>query len=261
MTLSSVAVIGGGIIGLSTALTLKDRGHAVTVYDPKPASGATWHAGGMLAPTAEVVYKQEPLFPLMNAAAARYPELIDLVLKYTDAPTGYRTEGTLVVARDRADNTHLEELAAYQALHGMQVERLTTREARKLEPALAPALAGAVHITGDHQVQPRLLAHSLIDACLNANITLTEEAITDVGNVDADQVLIAAGLGAATITGWYEGQNPLDLRPVYGDILHVRVPAHQFPLLNRVVRGFVEDRPVYLIPRADGTLTLSLIHI
>ena len=265
----NVAVIGGGIIGLTSALTLADRGHRVTVFDPAPVSGASWHAGGMLAPTAEVVYKQEPLFPLMNAAAKWYPELIQLVNKYSDLPTGYRTDGTLVVARDRADNTHLEELSAYQALHGMEVNRLTTREARKREPALSPALAGAVEIIGDHQVQPRLFAKALLDACANAGVTIVQEAVTNVDNVDGDQVLIAAGLGAAEITGWFTGVNPLELRPVYGDILHVRVPKHQFPLLDHVVRGFVEDRPIYLIPRGDGTLTigattredLSLIHI
>ncbi|GAA1170078.1 Hydrogen cyanide synthase subunit HcnC precursor [Corynebacterium glaucum] len=253
----SVAVIGGGIIGLATALTLADRGHAVTVYDPDPASGATLHAGGMLAPTAEVVYKQEPLFPLMQAAAQWYPELIALTEKYSTKPTGYRTDGTLVVARDRADNTHLEELREYQSLHGMEVERLTTRQARSLEPALAPSLAGAVAIDGDHQLQPRLFTQTLLDACANASVEFRAAEITDVNEVDADQVLISAGLGAADITGWYESANPLDLRPVYGDIIHVSVPEHQYPLLTRVVRGFVEDRPIYLIPREDRTLTIG----
>lgn len=256
-----VAVIGGGVIGLSTALTLADRGHEVSVFDPAPLSGASWHAGGMLAPTAEVVYKQEPLFPLMNAAASYYPALIELVSKYTDSPTGYRTEGTLVVARDRADNTHLEELRQYQSLHGMEVERLTSRQARSLEPALAPSLAGAVSIQGDHQVQPRLFTRALLDACAAAGVTITRRAVDDVTDVDAgvgaDQVLIAAGLGASAITGWYEGENPLVLRPVYGDIIHVRVPEHQYPLVTRVIRGFVEDRPIYLIPREDRTLTIG----
>lgn len=77
-------------------------------------------------------------------------------------------------------------------------------------------------------------------------------------DLPADQVVICAGLGARDITGWYEGERtPLKLRPVYGDVLQLRVPAHQFPLLNHVVRGFVESRPVYLIPRGDGTLTIG----
>ena len=252
-----VSVVGAGVIGLATALTLADRGHTVTIYDPNPAKGASYHAGGMLAPTAEVVYKQEPLFPLMQAAAAWYPELIDLTRRYTDKPTGYRTDGTLVVAGDRADSTHLDQLRAYQHMHGMEVERLTTRQARGLEPALSPALAGAVAIDGDHQLQPRAFTLALIDAARNAAVSLRTQQVHDVGTLDADQVVLAAGLGAANVTGWYAGAAPLALRPVYGDILHLRVPEHQYPLLTRVIRGFVRDRAVYLIPREDRTLTIG----
>ena len=139
----------------------------------------------------------------MQAAAAWYPELIDLTRRYTDKPTGYRTDGTLVVAGDRADSTHLDQLRAYQHMHGMEVERLTTRQARGLEPALSPALAGAVAIDGDHQLQPRAFTLALIDAARNAAVSLRTQQVHDVGTLDADQVVLAAGLGAANVTGWY----------------------------------------------------------
>ena len=246
-----ISIVGAGIIGFTTALTLADRGHTVTVHDPDPASGATYFAGGMLAPTAEVVYKQDPLFPLMKASARYYPDLIALTNKYSDKPTGYRTDGTLVVARDTADKTHLTELREYQEQHGMEVETLTTRQARKYEPALSPAISGAVRIAGDHQVQPRLFTKALIDACHNAGVTFAHEKIDDIDRLEADQVVVANGLGARDLVPY------LDLRPVYGDVLQLRVPDHQYPLLDHVVRGFVEDRPVYLIPREDRTLTIG----
>lgn len=206
----------------------------------------------MLAPTAEVVYKQDPLFPLMRASAEWYPDLITLTAKYTDLPTGYRTDGTLVVARDIADKTHLDELREYQSRHGMAVDKLTVRQARRLEPALSPAINGAVSIDGDHQVQPRLFTRAIIDACRSANVTFTTNHIDRLDQLDdADQVVVANGLGASALVPG------LDLRPVFGDVLRVRVPQHQYPLLTRVVRGFVEDRPVYLIPREDGTLTVG----
>lgn len=247
----NISVVGAGIIGLSTALTLADRGHAVTVYDPAPVSGASHYAGGMLAPTAEVVYKQDPLFPLMTASAELYPDLIALTAKYSDLPTGYRTEGTLVVARDVADKTHLTELREYQEKHGMAVEKVTTRQARSLEPALSPAIHGAVRIAGDHQVQPRLFTKALMDACANAGVTFKAERVDSTDELDGDQVVVANGLDARELVPF------LDLRPVYGDVLHVRVPEHQYPLLTHVVRGFVEDRPIYLIPREDHTLTIG----
>ncbi|AWB83586.1 glycine oxidase ThiO [Corynebacterium liangguodongii] len=252
--MTTIAIAGAGIIGLSTALTLADRGHDVTVYDAHPRSGASHHAGGMLAPVAEVVYQQDPLFPLMRAAAAWYPDLIALIGRYSALPTGYRTEGTLVVGADRADKAHLDELQDYQLAHGMEATRITTRAARALEPALSPAIAGAVRIDGDHQVQPRLITRALDDACAAAGVTFLAEDLHDVREAHADQVVIAAGLGAEQIGGW---DNHLKLRPVYGDVVQLRVPEHQFPLVDRVIRGFVEDRAVYLIPRADRTLTIG----
>ena len=117
--MSHVVIAGAGIVGLTTAVELANAGHNVTVLDPAPASGATHHAGGMLAPAAEVVYQQDPLLPLMQAAGAWHPRLIELVAAHTDLPTGYRAEGTLVVAADRADAQHLSELLDYQTAHGM----------------------------------------------------------------------------------------------------------------------------------------------
>lgn len=265
-------VIGGGLVGLVTCFELVEQGFTVTLVDPDPASGATRHAGGMLAPVAEVQYRQEPLFPLMLRSAALYPDLVERVGRDTALPTGHRTEGTLVVAGDRADAEHLADLSAYQEFHGMTAERLTVREARRLEPSLSPRITGAVHIPGDHQVSPRLFAAALLDALENRGVAILREKVTRLDGADpcravhcTDTVLDATdatvvlcnGLGAASVTGWYEGDHPLQLRPVYGDIMRVGVPAYLRPLLERVVRGFVEDRPVYLIPRDDDTLGIG----
>ncbi|WPF65338.1 MULTISPECIES: glycine oxidase ThiO [unclassified Corynebacterium] len=250
-----VIVVGAGIVGLCTAFELTEiagKDLSLTVIDPHPVGAASHYAGGMLAPVAEVQYRQEALYPLMLESARLYPSLIRRVSAATDLPTGYREEGTLVVAADRADAHHLRNLTAHQQAHGMAVKPLTVREARKVEPALSPALAGAVSIPGDTQVAPRLFAAALMDALRRRGVTFLpatvtrmgeNEVRTDRGGVDTRgaRVVLSAGLGAARLT---EG---LALRPVYGDILIARAPG----LIERVVRGFVEDRPVYLIPRGE----------
>lgn len=270
-----IAIIGAGIVGLETAFELAraDDSLDITVFDPAPASGTTYHAGGMLAPAAEVVYQQDPLFSLMMTSAAWYPELIDAVTRHTDLPTGYRTDGTLVVAADRADFDHLTALRAYQNLQGMTVEPIPASQARTLEPALTPRLAGAVSIPGDHQIAPRPFAAALEDAARRLGVTFVAEAVSEVirdgqtgvvtasGTHAADQIVVANGLGASSVTGWHPDadgvRSPLQLRPVYGDILRVRVPDALYPLVTRVIRGFVEDRPIYVIPREDHTIAIG----
>ena len=49
----------------------------------------------------------------------------------------------------------------------------------------------------------------------------------------------------------------LPLRPVYGDILRLRVPEKLRPLLTATVRGMVRGAPVYIVPRQDGTVVIG----
>ncbi|RUP95240.1 glycine oxidase ThiO [Corynebacterium pseudodiphtheriticum] len=269
-----VNIIGAGMVGLATAVELAHHGHSVRVLDPSPASGATHHAGGMLAPAAEVVYQQDPLFPLMQYSGQWYPKLMEIVAEHTDLPTGYRTEGTLVVAADRADSQHLTELMDYQNAHGMDVAKLSVRQARKLEPALSPAVAGAVEIPGDHQIFPRQTALALLDALKNMGVEIIREQATKLedgavltaqGRYPAKQTVLCNGLGARDIAGVLPetGTNPaspkeaFQLRPVYGEVLQLQCPEHLQPLCDRVIRGFVEDRPIYIIPRSDGRITIG----
>jgi glycine oxidase len=44
---------------------------------------------------------------------------------------------------------------------------------------------------------------------------------------------------------------------VHGDILRARLPTGTPELLERTVRGLVHGVPVYLVPRADGTLVIG----
>lgn len=283
-----VIVVGAGIIGLVAAFELRRRGVRVAVVDPDPAGGATHAAAGMLAPVSEVQYGQEALLPLMVAAAAEYGPFLTAVGRATDLPTGYRSESTLVVAADPADARALNELADHQVAAGLAVSRLTTREARRLEPGLGPRLAAAVEIEGDHQVDPRRLAEALVDALAACRpiafagapdagpaefvpqqvtrlLTRGEDVVgvrLDSGaELPADAVVLANGTGAARLDGLSPGLD-LRLRPVHGDIVRLGVPDHLLApgerhLLTRTVRGIVGGRPVYLVPREDRTLVLG----
>ena len=152
-----ITVVGGGVIGLVTAFELTERDQRVRVYDPTPGergTGASYFAGGMLAPIAEVQFQQDALFPLMVSSADAYPSLMRRLAAVTDAPTGYDTTGTLVVAGDHADAAHLRDVSEYYRSLNRSAEAIPVSRARALEPALAPDLAGAALIEGMVGVLP-----------------------------------------------------------------------------------------------------------
>ena len=266
--MKSAIIVGAGVIGLATAWRLRQRGIDVTICDPEPCSGAAFAAAGMLAPITEVVWDQPGLYPLMIESGRRYRDFVRGIEDASGMDTGYLETETMVVAGDKADRTTLRELMDLQGDLGMQVEMITATAARGLEPGLGPKISGAVHVPSDHQVNPRSLCKALEELLSDAMVyERVATVISDNGRVlgvqlesgqklTADVTVIAAGVNVPDIGGLPEHVQ-LPIRPVHGDVLRLRVPDHLQPLVTRTVRGVVQGRPVYIVPRSDGSVVLG----
>ncbi|HKC29649.1 MAG TPA: FAD-dependent oxidoreductase, partial [Jatrophihabitans sp.] len=161
MPTADVVVIGAGAIGTAVAWRCAQRGLSVTVVDPDPDRGA-WHtAAGMLAPITELTYTETPLLHLGLESLGQWPAFAAELTAETDRSVGFRQCGTVLVAWDSADLAALRDLHGFATRLGIAGQLLTGRELRELEPALAPGLPGALHASGDHQVDPRLLHAAL----------------------------------------------------------------------------------------------------
>lgn len=88
-----VAVIGGGIIGLSIAYELLKRGADVEVFDQGPAAReASWAGAGMLAPDDEV-FPNARWTRLAHEALAAYPGWVAELEQNTGARIDFRVYG------------------------------------------------------------------------------------------------------------------------------------------------------------------------
>lgn len=263
-----VAVVGAGIVGLLTAVELRRRGHRVEVHSTGTAEQATHAAAGMLAPTSEVQFGQSALWPLMLSAAGHHRSLAAELALRTGKPLGYRDDPTLVVGRDRSDLETLRDLAHVQRAAGFEVEELTPAQLHRRAPTLARHIAGAMLVARDHQVDPRTLVAAALDALSRHGrpgdgppVSLTAGSVSSTDELDADWIVLAAGLGTAEIDGPHRVLD-LPLRPVHGDILRLHIPATALlpgedNLLDHTVRALVRGRPVYLVPRDGGGLVLG----
>lgn len=268
---SDVLVVGGGIIGLVTAWRAAQRGFATAVVDPEPGGGAAQVAAGMLAAVTELHYGEQTLLGLNLASARRYPDFVAELTELTGHDPGYRRCGTLAVALDADDRAHLRDLHALQQQSGLESEWLSGRECRRLEPMLAPGVRGGLRVDGDHQVDPRRLAHALVAACERAGVvfhrawaerlTVTRDraagCVLDDGTaLGAEQVVLAAGSRSGQLAGVPDEVLP-PVRPVKGQVLRLALPPRYAPLLNRTVRAVVRGSHVYLVPRLDGELVVG----
>jgi glycine oxidase len=264
----AIVVIGAGVIGLSVAWRLAQRAAAVTVFDKGAAgAGASHAAAGMLATCAEAEPGEEALVALGRASQARWPEFASELEDWTDLPVDLRSEGTLIVALTADDQARLRHSLEFQKSLGLPVEWISSAEARRREPHLAPGIAGAVLSPEDHQVDNRKLAAALRVAAERAGVTIREHcaveriltsggratgvALVDGTQVAADAVVLAAGAWSRRIEGLPADARP-PVRPVKGQMLALRMdPAA--PLLTHVLWA----PGAYLTPRRDGRLIVG----
>ena len=228
----AIVVIGAGVIGLSIAWRLAQRGAAVTVFDKGAAgAGASHAAAGMLATCAEAEPGEEALVALGRASQARWPEFASELEDWTDLPVDLRSEGTLIVALTADDQARLRHGLEFQKSLGLPVEWISSAEARRREPHLAPGIAGAVLSPEDHQVDNRKLAAALRVAAERAGVTIREHcaveriltsggratgvALVDGTQVAADAVVLAAGAWSQSLAKDVGDDIPLDTERGY----------------------------------------------
>jgi glycine oxidase len=263
---ADVAVIGGGAIGLAVAWKSASAGLDVTVVDPQVGSGASWAAAGMIAPASEAHYGEQELLSLNLESARRYPSFVAELEDATGHTTGYRTCGTLVVARDNDDNAALEDLYRWQLELGLAVQRLRGRDCRALEPGLVPSVRGGIFVEGDHAIDNRLLVSALLEACKRSGVTLLDDrahgiithggrvtavSLAGGGSVGCGQAVIAAGCWSGSLPGMPPDALP-PVRPVKGQLLYLRGPSERAPA-QRNIRSL----DVYIVSRGDGRVVVG----
>ncbi|MFI6075962.1 glycine oxidase ThiO [Actinoplanes sp. NPDC051343] len=227
----SVAVVGGGIIGLSIASRLVDNGADVTIFDD--GEYGAWNvAAGMLAPGGEAAFETPALVRLMSSSAERWSSFAASL----GVDVGYDETGTLSLAVTADD---VAVAAREWPSPALRPSRL-----RELEPALSPRVRAGVHRPADCQVDPRRVVAALRERLGDRIVTKRLSTLDEAG---APTVVVAAGCGTAALTG-------LPIRPVKGQVLRLRGEPG---LLRHVIEATVDGRSVYVVPRADGEIVVG----
>lgn len=261
-----ILIVGAGVIGLTVAWELARQGHDVFVLDRgEPGFGATRVAGGMLGLTAEAEFGEHDLLELERKSLRIFPDFVARLEEDSGIDPRYRTEPTMVVARDRDDIEALQRVFDYQKKHDLPARWLDTEEVDECLPQIRSGQR-AVLCPSDHFVDTDLLTDALVAACTARGVTLCGDAsvsslivgkgraqgvrLEDGRRFFAHRTVVCAGAWTGTIEGIPEFDRPV-LRPVRGQT--VTVESRRGLELTRVVRS----PAVYLVPRAQGRIIIG----
>src|SRR5262247_99647 len=163
-------IIGGGIIGCSTAYHLAKLGwrDVVLLERHKLTSGSTWHAAGLVGQ----LRTSANITQLLKYSV----ELYDKLEQETGLATGWKRNGGLRLACNAERMTEIKRQATTAHSFGLEMELLSPQEAQKLWPVMDISdVVGAAFLPTDGQVNPADIAQALAKGARKAGVQIVED--------------------------------------------------------------------------------------
>ncbi|GAC1645704.1 MAG: glycine oxidase ThiO [Acidobacteriaceae bacterium] len=234
-------IIGAGIIGLSLALELHQRGISVAVLERgEPGREASWAAAGML--NADDPHTPTELRELAMWSAALYPEFIARVEDVSGEHAGYSRIQALFLSD--------VEIASWSD------RALTPTRIAELEPALS-GFSRSVYLLDEAAVDPRILLKAMLAACKHLGVRVLHEhevieindraVLSSAGEFTADAIVNCAGAWAGSLVRQFS----MPVTPAKGQIFSV------VPERGNGIQNVVRSEEIYCVPRADGQVVIG----
>ncbi len=253
-----VAVVGGGVVGLTAAYELAKAGLTVEVLDRGPLGAEASWAGAGIIPPGNPERAATPIDKLRALGSVGMPRLADELRELTGIDTGYRRCGGFEFL-----HPHDRDVTELWEAEGFPFERLTRSQLNVCEPAAAGFPGDPYLLPTCGQVRNPWHVRALVAACERLGVRLRPGMPADgwatsgrrVTGVRVGDGVVSAGACVLAAGAWSEflltplGHAP-GVHPVRGQIVLFRQPA---PGIERVLMTGKR----YFVPRADGRVLVG----
>lgn len=268
MMAKQIIVIGGGILGTSTALHLALLGEKVIVIDRYDKGRATSVAAGIISPWLSQ-RRNKAWYFLARNGAAYYRELVERLHDLGQMSVGYEQVGAIHVHTEEKRIDAIIALAEKRKVEAPEigeVTKLTHHQLTEYFPLLNGEYYG-VHVSGGAKVDGQLLTEKMKKAAQslgvewitgNASLQIEKNKVTGAiveGNaIVADQVIITTGawgnelLQQLSING--------SVRPQKAQILQLQVNDENTEKLPVVMA----PSTLYILAFEEGRLLVGTTH-
>ncbi|ADP10675.1 FAD dependent oxidoreductase [Erwinia sp. Ejp617] len=206
---TTVVVIGGGIVGLTAALTLAERHIPVVLLEKGQLAGEQSSRNlGWVRKTSRVAED----IPLAQAS----DRLWAAMRQRTGYDVGYRQAGIMFIARTQAQMAMHEGWLQSVAHLNLDSHLLSARQIAQRVPGGRGAWAGGIFTPSDGRAEPTLASSAIAKAAIAKGVTIVENCavrslvtsggkvsgvVTEKGEIRCEQVLLAGGLWSRRFLG------------------------------------------------------------
>ncbi len=238
-------VIGGGIVGCSTAYHLAELGwtDVVLLERQKLTGGSTWHAAGLVGQ----LRSSANITQLLKYSVELYGRLE----VETGQATGWKMNGGLRLACNPERMTEIKRQATTAHSFGLEMHLLTPSEARDLWPLMDVSdLVGAAFLSTDGQANPSDIAQALAKGARARGVQIFEDcAVAAIRSKDGrvTGVAHAGGEIACEVVVNCCGQWAKEVGRLAGVSVPLQSVQHQY-MVTEPIEGVARDLPTLRDP-------------
>lgn len=243
---AKTVIIGGGIIGCSTAFHLGAMGESETILleRDKLTSGSTWHAAGLVGQ----LRTNANITQLLGYSI----DLYDRLETETGQATGWKRNGGLRLACNQDRWIEVKRQATTAHSFGLEMNLLTAKEAQDLWPLMDVSdVVGAAFLPSDGQINPSDVTAALAKGARMKGVTIFEDTPvleilrTDRGAIEG--VRTAKGDIACEKIVCCAGQWSRELAASVGVSVPLVSIQHQY-MVTEPIAGVAADLPTLRDP-------------
>src|SRR5215470_2409135 len=238
-------IIGGGIIGCSTAYHLARLGwrDILLLERHKLTSGSTWHAAGLVGQ----LRTSANITQLLKYSVELYAKLE----QETGQAAGWKMNGGLRLACNAERLTEIKRQATTAHSFGLEMHILTPEEARKLWPPMDIGdVVGAAFLPTDGQANPADIAQALAKGARAAGVRIVEDCrVTGIKTKDGQAIGVATSSGEVTadVVVNCAGQWAREVGQLAGVSVPLQSVQHQY-LVTEPIEGVPRNMPTLRDP-------------
>lgn len=266
----NIVIIGSGIVGAAIAYELSlIPDLKITLVDRQvPASGSTGAALGLLMGVVSQKTKGRS-WQLRQTSLERYETLLPELESLTGETIPCNRHGLVKLLFAEDNWQKWEKLATIRQTQGWELQLWDTATVQKYCPQVSSDRAiGAIYSPRDWQIDPTILTRVLVQAaqmrgvkcqfgvtvrdCCSESLDGAEArqcryVETTAGILECDDLIITAGLGSTLLTSYLK--YPVDIRPVLGQALHLKLPQS---LGNPDFQPVITSSDIHVVPFGGG---------
>ena len=235
---AEVIVIGGGIIGCSTAyhLARDHKSNVILLEQNRLTSGSTWHAAGLVGQ----LRSSASITQVLKYSVELYKNLA----KETGLETGWKMTGCLRLACNQDRWVEYKRLATTAQSFGMEMHLLTPKEVKAMWPLMEVSdLVGASFLPSDGQASPSDITQSLAKGARMHGAKLHEGVRVEGFEIDKGRVVAVKtnhGRVACEKVVNCGGQWARQLGALAGVSVPLQPVKHQY-IITEKVQGLATD--------------------